>query len=292
MEIEITKLKYFVTVAHMRHITRAAHHLNITQPSLSASLRRLENEIGFQLFDRTGRTIQLNEYGKLFLDGVIAAKNIMSACLNEMEELRQSSESFVRLVCSISVTNSKLIDLLLSKGEKLKMSTIPDNWEYELANNNCDLVITMGRSQHAGIDCMILRNYKIAFVASRDHPLAGAGSLTMNDLRRYPFCSTSAPHSLINMAKAQLQAADFSPRISFLGRDSADMVKAIRSGKYIGLMVVHHLPASEDFVILPVEDFSVELPIHLYWRKSDSKSSSLASLRQSIVDFYQGLSIP
>lgn len=65
--MDVSALKYFIVAAQTEHMSRAAEKLNITQPSLSASIKRLEADIGFQLFDRTGRGIRLNEYGRIFL---------------------------------------------------------------------------------------------------------------------------------------------------------------------------------------------------------------------------------
>ena len=60
--MDTSTLRYFTVVAETQHMNRAAQLLNITQPSLSTSIKRLEAEIGYQLFDRSGRGIQLNDY--------------------------------------------------------------------------------------------------------------------------------------------------------------------------------------------------------------------------------------
>ena len=57
-------LRYFVTLAHVKHYTKAAQQLCITQPSLSHAIAQMEKELGVQLFQRTGRRLHLNEAGK------------------------------------------------------------------------------------------------------------------------------------------------------------------------------------------------------------------------------------
>lgn len=64
--MEIQQLEYFKVVAEMQHMTHAAERLNISQPALSKSISNIEQEIGVPLFDRQGRSISLNRYGKLF----------------------------------------------------------------------------------------------------------------------------------------------------------------------------------------------------------------------------------
>lgn len=287
--MDISALKYFQTAAELQHMNRAAQKLNITQPSLSASIRRLESEIGFPLFDRTGRGIVLNDYGQIFLRAVNEIDTVMEDCLAEMRELREHSVSLIRLACSNSPVNSRLIDRLLENGANLQVSVIPKDWEQELLSKNCDLVITMGVLHHPHIRQAVLCRQKLVFVVALSHPLAQASVLSLSDLKRYAFCSTDTPYSLANVVMEQHPELNFHPRLAFLGRNSGDMIKAIGSGRYIGLMVQRNLPASENLRILPVEDFRLSLPIHLYWREKDENLAALDSLRREIIDFYTGL---
>ena len=62
--MEITQLKYFYALAQNQHVTRTAEQLNIAQPSLTQSIRRLEKELNVKLFKTNGRNIVLTECGK------------------------------------------------------------------------------------------------------------------------------------------------------------------------------------------------------------------------------------
>ncbi|MCY8819109.1 LysR family transcriptional regulator, partial [Bacillus atrophaeus] len=68
--MELLQLKYFQTVAFTEHVSKAAKLLNIAQPSLSLTIRRLEDELGTKLFERKGRNIQLSSSGKILLKHV------------------------------------------------------------------------------------------------------------------------------------------------------------------------------------------------------------------------------
>ena len=77
--MELTALRYFCTIATVSHLTRAATRLGVTQPALSAMLRKLEEEVGAELFHRTGRGVELTDAGRAFLYELPAAGSIPPA---------------------------------------------------------------------------------------------------------------------------------------------------------------------------------------------------------------------
>ena len=68
--MEISQLKYFAAVARLGNISKAAQELYVTQPNLSKSIARLEEELGVPLFEHRKGKITLNDYGRCFLASV------------------------------------------------------------------------------------------------------------------------------------------------------------------------------------------------------------------------------
>ena len=65
--MEFRAIRYALSVAKERSFTKAASRLNISQSAVSDQVRLLEDEVGFPLFRRTGRGIELTERGRTFL---------------------------------------------------------------------------------------------------------------------------------------------------------------------------------------------------------------------------------
>ena len=94
--MELLQLSYFQVVARLEHMTRAAEELDVTQPSLSRSITQLEREIGAPLFDRHGRGLQLNQFGRMFLEHVNGVLRELEAATREVRDsagLEQGSVS-------------------------------------------------------------------------------------------------------------------------------------------------------------------------------------------------------
>jgi len=95
--VELLQLSYFQVVARLEHMTRAAEELNITQPSLSKAMNRLEREIGVPLFDRQGRGIRLNQYGARFLEHVEQVFRQLNAATDEIRDTAGMDNATVSL---------------------------------------------------------------------------------------------------------------------------------------------------------------------------------------------------
>jgi DNA-binding transcriptional LysR family regulator len=65
--MDLRDLRYFETIAELQHVGRAAAKLHRTQPALTGSIRRLEEDCGVALFEKAGRGIRLTAAGRVLL---------------------------------------------------------------------------------------------------------------------------------------------------------------------------------------------------------------------------------
>ena len=104
--MELIQIRYFIAAAQFQNLSQAARVLNITQPALTKSISKLEDELGVSLFDRTGKKVTLNERGERFLglainslqgldDAAASIKNQLIAGPSLYVGLFQQSERFM-----------------------------------------------------------------------------------------------------------------------------------------------------------------------------------------------------
>ena len=111
--MELRHLRYFVTVAEELHFGRAATRLSIVQPSLSQQIRQLEDELGFPLFYRTKRSVELTDAGKVFL---IEAQHVLA----QVREAKRTAQRAYRgevgrlVVGYISSSTYDVLPMMLS----------------------------------------------------------------------------------------------------------------------------------------------------------------------------------
>jgi DNA-binding transcriptional LysR family regulator len=110
--MELYHLKTFITVAEERHLTRAAGRLHLSQPSVSAHIKALEEELGLSLFIRTPRGMKLSHQGELLKANVKTALQAVEALQHKAAELKGGFAGEIRIGLNIDSHYLKIADLL------------------------------------------------------------------------------------------------------------------------------------------------------------------------------------
>jgi len=99
----INQLRYFIEIAEKGNMNRAAEALFISQPSLSAAIKKLEEELKIELFERRGHHIALNHSGRMFLEHAKKMLAEYDLAIKHMEQLAKDQNIYINIGCISSL---------------------------------------------------------------------------------------------------------------------------------------------------------------------------------------------
>ncbi len=108
--MELRDLRYFCLTAEMQHVTKAADRLCVAQPFLTKIIKQIEDEVGGELFDKTGRGIKLNADGEVFYKHAKKTLADMDRLVSEMDHVFDRKERTITLLCNTEAFYPKLIN--------------------------------------------------------------------------------------------------------------------------------------------------------------------------------------
>lgn len=267
----LTQLRYLVAIADSGlNITQAAERVHATQPGLSKQLKALEDELGFQLFVRRGRSLEsvapagvrVIEHARKVLAEVA---NIRSYAANERGELSgrlllATTHTQARYVLPPVIAAVKRefpqvnVDLLAAGDAEVL------NW---LDQADLALISTAGSVPTGGVAVPLYRWRRVLLV-QREHPLARlAHAPTLAELAAHPLISYESSTRADSSLQRAFAGAGVAPQVGMTARD-ANLIKTyVRAGLGAGLLAEMAVDASdEDLRILAAPP---EIPECVTW---------------------------
>ena len=133
MNVDLELYRVFYTVAKHKHMTKASEELHISQPAISQSIKKLEDQLGGTLFLRSNKGMELTEEGKMFYEYVKGALELINNAENEFTSFKDLSKGEVKIGCSTTLTKLVLVNAL--KDYHLDYPNININITNDLTSN-------------------------------------------------------------------------------------------------------------------------------------------------------------
>ena len=186
--IENYLLEQFVEFVRCGTLSKASESLHISQPSLTRSMRKLEEEFGVSLFHRENSKISLNETGKLAYDYAVRALQANQEMIDHVTAFDKSINTISIGTCSPFPAN-ELLPLIQERFIGKTISTETENEESlinDLKKHRYDLVITHVLPDDKSLFCQKYLQEQLYISISENHPLSERKSLTFNDIKGLP----------------------------------------------------------------------------------------------------------
>ena len=200
MNINEAKVTQFLTIVKHMSMNRAAKDLHLSQPALSLSMQRLEEDLGVPLFYRSGNKLILSKEAEALLPRFKQLRNDFRNLQEEAENFRKTEDRDI-VICfaggvSFFATLYTSGFLKQYEGRAIQICFVGVPLAIEMLRyHRADFAISTEEIVHPSISSEVLYKEPFGLVVTKDHPLAGRTQLSMQDLDGLPMYGLARHHT-------------------------------------------------------------------------------------------------
>jgi LysR family cyn operon transcriptional activator len=240
--VSTRSIRYLLAVAEVRSFTRAAEALNVSQPSLSQQIKQLEDSLGVQLIDRSGRAMRLTDPGETFVRYARRAIVELDAGARAIHQLQDLSRGSLKLgVTPITEFQSApLLEAFSSRYPGVSISTVEmsqSDIETAVCEDRIDLGIAFTDSlsteaRSSDINRQILFIETLHLAVGKTHPFAGREAPLKGDiLEQIPIIFLNSKFALRRLVDVYCLEHGIKPRIAVETNSLSVLVEMVHLGR-------------------------------------------------------------
>lgn len=272
--MKLSQMRYFSAVCHEGNITRAAEELHIAQPSVTAAIKALEDELGVSLLHRGSRSVTPTPDGERFLqrcDGILAEVDSLSEEFAELSKKHRTinvgippmigSILFPEIFHSFRTKHPDIVIIPVELGSEAARE--------EVANGTLDLaVVTMGEDAPSRLNVLRLTAYDMMYCVGKKHPLAERKTVSLKETARYPMILFSGGYYQNRLLESRFRRLEIQPDVLFHSNQLTTIKSFIRGNLASGFIMPQVIQKEDAIIPIPVEE-GLRLNVAVVWRKDD-----------------------
>ena len=231
--MELLQLRYFYESAKNENFSKTAQMFTVPTTSVSAAIKRLEQELGCQLFDRTSNRIRLNAKGQLLQQTLCSVFHDINQTVEQLSDHTQDNRQIKILVRSMRRKITNAIVQYSKLHPEFSSQTVFDQSSSNY--QDYDIIIDDEKERYIGYDRIELYNTNLRLKCSADHPLRGK-QLMLSQLANQPFVSMNTDGNTHQILTRACNRAGFTPRIVAVCNDIDCYERFIAGGTGIGIL--------------------------------------------------------
>lgn len=287
--MELLQLRYFVSVARLLNISRAAQQHRIPQPAMSKTISRLEQELGTPLFDRCKNKLSLTEAGREFYRAAEASLGQLDRAVEEMHDPDGPIRGQLRLL--VQQHRNTVIDCIALF--KQLHPEVAFQLFYEPGTTNFsgyDLCIASSPPEDGLESGGCLLTEPLRLVVAAGHPAARLERVPFSALEQESFAMISQSSGLWHQTLTQCRQAGFEPRISMVCGDLHCLVKYVGTGMAVtlGPEISWKSLKNDKVVFLPTEP-ALERSTYVFRSRLARHSRLCDAFLEYLVDYFSRL---
>ena len=272
--MEFYQLRCFYEAAQAQNITRAAAKMKITQPALSKTINRLEEDLGVRLFDRHAKTIVLNEYGQAVLEKAEQIFAAMDDIRLNIEDIRAGSVGEIKIGSTLpSAETSWLLDCIRDfmldnpKAVVTQHQMGPNSLRRAIVEGEVEIAVGGEFLTTDELDWTELYRQKLGIAVSETSRFAHRRSVSVAELRDETFLCNNSNADMETLTWSVCERAGFSPTVALTSNYSNLIGELVSLGRGITIIpeplftdqsATNPLPWARKIVMIPLqEDYCV-----------------------------------
>jgi DNA-binding transcriptional LysR family regulator len=297
--MDIKDLRSVIAIAEAGSLSSAARKLNLTQPALSTSLRRLEEELGVELVKRHSRGSVLTEEGRFVLQRAYGILNDVTEVVSVVQNMAHQPIGTVRLGLPTTVAGGLIpafFPTLQSRFPQIKLHII-EAMSGTLAEllqlGRIDLAILFDIQPMAGLRSEPLLKEKHYLLVPREHELAGRTSLRLEEVARIGVVMPSKSNSIRRYIDATCAAEGINMKVIADIDSLPGLINLTLSGYCTILptyLVTEHIKHNR-IVAIPISRPELEWTLHLASRHEVSRLQATLATSQHLIEVCRKLVI-
>lgn len=293
--MQFIQLIYFTTTVKHNSITKAAEELYVTQPTISTSIKQLEQEFHTTLFVRNNNTLKLTDSGEFFyheakklLSSIDALKSHMDDYLSGNKILKigippmigtflfpKIFKEFSNLHKDIKLVTTEIGSIALIKA---------------LKNNEVNLAITSMNEilSDSDIQTFTILNTELVFCVNKNHPLSNETIISMNKIKDTPLVLLKADSYQHIVLNERFKKNNIIPNI-ILESNQLYTIKQLLSYNEAGAFMFKEIVDQDpDLIGIPIEN-PIKVDIALLWNTQNIQSQVATEFIEFVHSFKDGL---
>lgn len=276
--MELRHLRYFAAVAGTRHFGKAAQALHMAQPPLSQAIRRLETELGVELFTRTTRQVSLTGAGEVFRTDVERILTSVDEAVARVGRFASGVEGVLRVGLTGSASYRQLPTLArLVKQEmphvRMEVHTemLTPAQEHGLDERRLDVGVLRPPIRQEGIAHRLIAEEPLVAAVPEGHWLADATTVRVEQLRHEDFVMYGATlGSVVNDAVVRsCLNSGFYPHRAYEVTETSAALALVAAGLGVAVLPDSVRSAPREGVVCRTVEDALTVPLALAWRRED-----------------------
>ena len=287
------QLEMFVATAEVRGVQRAAERVFRTQPAVSMALRKLEEELGAPLFDRSNRgAYVLTATGESLYSSAKRLLTLRDEALTHIRELHSLERGRVRIGANESAgvyLLPRLIEAFRRKHPMIRIDVSRQNTSQliqEIRDNSVDLALISFMPEEKDIEAVPLMKDELVLIAHPEHSLAGKKKIHIRDLGNESFIA----HTVASRSRHRVIEAFRSSETPLNITMEVAMIETIKKliAMNLGIGFVPEMCVRDEIdrgalVRLPLEGFEYQRTLWLARRRTDAHSHASREFTNTVV---------